>query len=275
MNRFFVICFCFVFSVLVLSVDGASAPTLALNMTYVYSKNLVHVIENHPMAWWKSSGSGNTSTILTQAWILQPVPPNKTAMQYQKTRITFGSDCYQALSVSNAYFNPSLRFLVYASGIATISPNITDESFSGLPPYAYDVSKYNFTNSSSTFSIDLDGGEVYLGFDCCLALLSYSSTGEYKIIQNNVSKCTVTVEGIGDPVYVPSYRLFWGIVVLFLVPSLLAGFIHCCCTIANRNEDDKNDARLRVSGHECRCFFILWFALFAVFFALIVRPIIS
>ena len=254
--------------------DGSdnSPPSLSLEYksTYYYDKTTVLNFENQPVVEWAANQTQPYYKLETPAWLFEP-KTGTTGLRYSKMRVTFGKGCKDALKVSTAKFNPSLRLLIYPYAYPSISPNLTSAQ-QELPSFAQEVTYLSF-GDADTLTYEFSAGELFVGFRCCLSVY-VRSNGTYRIEQTNLSGCPVTVEGSGDTVLVSSLKLFIGTLVLILIPALLTIITHCAMAARQRNkpEGSKTEAQYKATSCKCRVFWISWIIAFGVYIGIILVP---
>ena len=191
--------------------------------------------------------------------------------RYSTVRITFASNCKRSLNVSMPSYEPSLHLLLYPASYPVVSPNFTS-SFQDLPAFAKEITVSSF-NGSDTLSYNFSAGELFLGFRCCAGLFVSRSTGQYAVVQTNITECDITVEAFGPTVLVSSLKLFYGTLVLILLPAVITIAVHCIAVAGQRSTADKSEAAFKRVRCECCFFWLAWVVTFVFYIIAVLVPL--
>lgn len=253
---------------------GSSSPlpelTLSFNLTNFYSQTTTLHLENAPVMFWAPNQTQPYSQLRTPGWIFEP-SPGRTGYRYSTVRITFASNCKRSLNVSMPSYEPSLHLLLYPASYPVVSPNFTS-SFQDLPAFAKEITVSSF-NGSDTLSYNFSAGELFLGFRCCAGLFVSRSTGQYAVVQTNITECDITVEAFGPTVLVSSLKLFYGTLVLILLPAVITIAVHCIAVAGQRSSADKSEAAFKRVRCECCFFWLAWVVTFVFYIIAVLVPL--
>ena len=248
------------------SVYAASSNlTLEFNYTYFYDQVVsLNLSGAAPVDWKENQTEGDYYELVTNAWIFEPTT-NETGTRFSTMRVTFGEGCQDAFNVS------ALKMIMYPFGYPAVSPNLSAQ-FQDLPSFAQEVSMATF-NGTDHFSKNYSAGEVFLGWRCCMQVGILPKTGEYTVIENNLTTCIITVEAFGPTVLVSSLKLFYGTLLLILVPALLTIIAHFIMLCAQRNATEKSEASFKRANCECRLFWLVWVVSFGIYIGVVMVPL--
>jgi len=264
--------FSWILLVLALFTGICSAVNLTLEYRYIFHRNKTTqlVLQNETVIYWVENQTQTPRTALyTKAWIFEP-DTNRTGYRYSNLRVSFLSDCKDAMTKSNNTKYP-IKFLIYPYSYATVSPELGSE-YQDLPVFCEEVNLRSF-NKSSYYSKNYSSGELFIGFRGTVKYATDPATKEVVLLQYVIPKCTIMVEAFGSVTMVSSLTLFYGILVLILVPAFITIIAHFIMLICQNKESEKSEASFKRVTYECRLFWIVWIASFAIFIGVVLIPI--
>ena len=240
--------------------------TLEYNYTYFHDRVSHLVLKNESIMYWKPNQTNDPATqLMTNAYIFEP-DTNSTGYRFSTIGVTFLGDCKLSLSAGGDY---PVIFLMYPFSYATVSPEFGAE-FQDLPSFCQEVTHQSF-NNSNIYEKNFSSGELFIGFRG-IAKVMKKADGSYFVRQTNVSSCTIIVQAYGPLEMVPSLTLFYGILVLILVPALLTIIAHFVMLVCQRNAPEKSEAGFKRVTCECRLFWVTWVGAFALFIGVVLVP---
>lgn len=240
--------------------------TLEYNYTYFHDRVSHLILTNQSIMYWKPNQSNVPATeLMTDAWIFEP-ETNSTGYRFSTIRVSFLGDCKRSMSNASDY---PVHFLLYPFSYATVSPEFGAE-FQDLPSFCQEVTIQSF-NKSDIYQKNFSSGELFIGFRG-IAKVMKKADGSYVVRQTNISYCTIVVEAFGPLQMVSSLLLFYGILVLILVPAVLTLLVHFVMLVCQRNAAEKSEAGFKRVTCECRIFWITWIGAFALFIGVVLVP---
>jgi len=263
MSRVIVTLICAIIIAFTCSVAELPSPTCEFNNTFFHNQSsTLNLTGGAPFDWKEGQPDDNRYQLLTNGWIFEPTT-GKTGQRFSTVNVFFGEDCYKSFN------DTKLRMVLYPFGYPAYAPNFSDwESNDTVPSFVQVVTALQFDNTTHTFEKNFSSGEVFLGWGCCVSLQTTKQKDQYFIKQANMTKCIVTFEAFGPTVLVPSLKLFYGTLLLILVPAILTVFVHFIMLIAQRNAVDKSEAGFKRANCECRLFWLVWFIAFIIYIVL-------
>jgi len=241
--------------------------TLEFNNTFIYDEKYVLDMTGRAPGDWKDNQTvEGVYQMVTNTWIFQP-STNETGSRFSTIRVSFDEDCYKSFNKTK------LQLIMYPFGYPAVSPNLSSGFIPDLPSFATIVSVGSFDNDTHTYAKNYSSGEVFIGWSCCMSIGTSRKTGEYVIMQKNMTSCHITVEAFGPTVLVSSLKLFYGTLLLILVPALITIIAHFLMLICQRSASDKSEASFKRANCECRLFWLVWVVAFAVYIGAVMVPL--
>lgn len=239
--------------------------TLEFNPIHYYQQINVLELINEGVMEWKPNQTGEClHELITNAWIFEPLT-NETGTRFSTISVRFDSNCY------SSFVQTKNSMLMYPFGYPAVSPDFSG-GFVDFPLFVQVITANHFDNDTHTYEKNYSSGEVLIGWSCC-ASFGINTKDEYVVVQKNFSKCTITVEAYGPTVIVSSLKLFYGTLLLILVPALITIIAHFVMLICQRNAVEKSEASFKRANCECRLFWLVWVLAFAVYIGLVMVPL--
>jgi len=265
-REFIFLCFAALFAYV--CAEEEATLSLEFNITFIYDANSTLNLSGRAPVDWKENQSNPElwTEMVTNSWVYEP-STNETGKRYSSVKVTFGPDCWTSFNATK------LKMIMYPFGYPAVSPNFSETGFVDYPTFVTVIDAPYFDNASHTLTQSYESGDVFIGWSCCASFGKGLKTGKYIVIEDNLTSCVVTFEAFGPTVLVSSLKLFYGTLLLILVPAIITILAHCIMVVAQRNAKEKSEASFKRANCECRLFWLVWFIAFLVYIIVVMVPL--